>query len=108
MFILNARKRLLAEKSFLTTVALSPRKSVINSAEDNQLKSLLLVLKLIFAGRILLSPSLYDSVRNRRAFRALESDFQQGLFSTLTKKNRKEYILKYLSIISLLVEAVLE
>lgn len=108
MFILNARKRLLADKSFLTSLALHPRKSIVVEASDNSLKNLLLVVKLIFSGKIELTAALYDSVKGRRLFRRLHSDWQQGLFTTLNKKTRKEFVLKYLSIISLLLEAVLE
>ena len=108
MNILKARKRLLNEKTFLQSVAIHPKKNIIVDSDDKQCQTIIFLLKLICSGKVELSLSLYNTVRTRVLFQRLVSDFEQGVLSSLNKQTRKNYIIKYLPIISLLIEAVLE
>lgn len=111
--LFSARRKLVQNQEFILSLALQAKPELILQADIKQLRAAVFVLKAILNGRIFISNTLYQNCKKKSLFRELEllnhsKSLEKTLLSDCKKGGSRANLLKFLPIISLLLECLLE
>lgn len=102
----RARQRLIKFKAFFSEISENTeeaRQRLLNCSLSEQ-KALIYFIKLIFGGRISLTPNCLKLIRRQKQFSQLESMYETSTLNTL--KDRK-ILIRFAKILSILLEVLI-
>lgn len=111
--VYNLRKRLKNHEEFVLSLALSGKKESVLSAEIGDLKAAAFIIKNILNGSVEISSKLYEACKRKKLFNELltlhdNHVLEKTLLEDCKKGGDRKTFIKFLPIISLLLECLLD